>query len=320
MLALLFLAAPARAADSCAAWEVSPVAAFTSREVGESSGVAMSADGLHLYTVEDAGNDAVLHIFGTDGAYVGAQGVRGATNTDWEDLAAGPCPGGVDAERCLWVADIGDNDESRETVSLWVVAQSLDAAEDAVECRFTYPGGRVRDAEALLVSPAGEVRIVSKENDGQAHVYLARAPRCDGSVEPLVEEAELSVPEPITGGATSADGTTIVLRGASEALVWRDCAVDWTVEPERIDLGSQEQGEAIAFGPEDALVTTSEGDPMRAWYALCAGSAPVPCEADEGCGCASGDARHGAGAALLGLALVAGLRGRRYRPGQRGSR
>jgi hypothetical protein len=39
--------------------------------------------------------------------------------TDWEDVAAGPCPGG----RCLYVADIGDNTASRPSVTVYRVPE-----------------------------------------------------------------------------------------------------------------------------------------------------------------------------------------------------
>ena len=40
--------------------------------------------------------------------------VAGARVQDWEDVAAGPCPGG----NCLYVADIGDNRRVRDSVEV----------------------------------------------------------------------------------------------------------------------------------------------------------------------------------------------------------
>ncbi len=314
MTLLLILPRLASANDTCAAWEHTSSATVTVDDVGESSGVAVGPSTGILYTLEDAGNDAVLHIVGTDGAYLGAQTVRGATNTDWEDLAAARCPSTVDAEGCLWIADTGDNDETRDEVVLWVVPESTRATEDAVACRLGYPGGRAYDVEALLVAPDGVVRLVTKENDGEARVFVGGPLRCDGTLETLSKEAVLDVAAPVTGGAMSADGTTAVLRTRDEALVWRGCDVDWSVAPERVPLPVQEQGEGIALTADGDLVTSSEGEPFRAWVGACVREEPVPCEAPGGCGCGTGTAP---GAFSVAVLAVAAALGRRYRRGNR---
>ena len=315
MALFLILSRLASANDTCAAWDHTSSATVTVEDVGESSGVAVGPTTGMMYTLEDAGNDAVLHIVGTDGAYLGAQSVRGATNTDWEDLAAANCPAVVDAEGCLWIADTGDNDETRDEVVLWVVPESTRAAEDAVSCRVAYPSGRAYDVEALLVAPDGVVRLVTKENDGEARVFVGGPLRCDGSLEALSKEAVLEVAAPVTGGAMSADGTTVVLRTRDEALVWRGCEVDWSVAPERVDLPVQEQGEGIAMTADGDLVTTSEGEPFRAWIGTCAREEAVPCEASGGCGCGTGSARGGIVVAVLAVAAALGRRYRRLNPG-----
>ncbi|MFN7145138.1 MAG: hypothetical protein ACK4YP_15280, partial [Myxococcota bacterium] len=152
--------------------------------VGEiqSSGLAASRteEGLY-YTHDDAGGEPRLYLFrdtGPGGEFVGPQLVSGATNTDWEDLAAGPCPGSVDAEHCIWIADIGDNDEVRPNVSVWVVPESTQANVTAVECALVYPEGEKHDAEALLISPDGTLRILTKDKDG-AKVFRIGNPDCD---------------------------------------------------------------------------------------------------------------------------------------------
>lgn len=305
---MLFLSSWALADDTClefgtaeASVVVEDIPAF------ESSGVAASPEepGTY-YTHGDNGDEATLYVFQSDGVYVGEQAVRGATNEDWEDLANGPCPDGDGA--CLWIADIGDNDDTRPTVTLYVVPASFDAAVDATACVFTYPE-QPSNAEALLVFPDGAVRIVTKHTDGAAKVFLAASPRCDGSVETLVEEAEIQLDAAVTGGAVSPDGTTVVLRTYAGAWMWQGCTLDWTQSPIAVDLGSEAQGEAISFTADGGLVTTSEGDPFRVRTLPCAATGEVPC---TGCGC---------GGSSAGWLVVPGILGwLRRRGDQRGRR
>ena len=276
----------------CTEWAPTegPFDVIVDETVGEiqSSGLAASRteDGVY-YTHDDQGGRPVLYVFRDDGEYIGLQNIVGATNTDWEDLAPGPCPETVDAEACLWIADTGEADETRSQLTLWVVPESTRASESAVACNVVFPNGKQFDAEALLVSPDGIVRIVTKEDDG-AKVYRISAPACDGgAAQTLTLETELALDEKVTGGAMSRDGGTVVLRGLDRAWMWSGCTLDWSVEPLAIDLGSQPQGEAIAFTNDGALITTSEThsaeEPLRYWKTPCAASSTESCP-DCGCG------------------------------------
>lgn len=277
--------------------------------VGEiqSSGLAASRaeDGVY-YTHDDQGGEALLYVFRDDGDYVGAQTIAGATNTDWEDLAAGPCPETVDAESCIWIGDIGEADETRSELVLWVVPASTQAREDAVACRLVFPEGKQYDAEALLVWPDRTVRVVTKEDDG-AKVFRVSDPACDGgAAQTLTKEAELALGEQVTGGAVSPDGAQFVLRGLSSAWLWTGCTIDWGAQPTLVDLGDQPQGEAITFANDGTLVTTSEArsadEPLRYWTTACEETTTVPCST---CGCG------GEGAAWLLLLPLSGLFRRR---------
>ena len=135
--------------------------AVTDGDVGaiQSSGLAAARTQADIYyTHNDAGGEPAIYLFTAQGEWLGAQTITGATNTDWEDVSPGPCPAGVDAESCLWIADIGDNEEVRPYVSVWVVAESVQASAPAIECRLVYPDGEPEDAEALWVDPDGVIR------------------------------------------------------------------------------------------------------------------------------------------------------------------
>lgn len=239
------------------------------------------------YTHDDNNGEAALYIVRGDGTFVVAQTIEGAVNEDWEDISPGPCPATVDAERCLWIGDIGDNDQLRASVDVWVVRESTADREPAVRCSLVYPEGRKRDAEALFVSPDGSLRIVTKDND-HAKVFRIAEPACDGGdAQLLTEEAELSLEEPVTGAAMSADGTAVVLRGLTGAWMWTGCKLNWNKTPMEVELGVQPQGEAVAFASDGSLVSTSEivdDEPPRLWRTPCAETAPLECPEPCGCG------------------------------------
>ncbi len=272
----------------------------------ESSGLTASrVDPGLFYTHDDADGEPRLYLFREGGEYVGAQTITGAGSVDWEDMGAGPCPPSVDAESCLWIADIGDNEEVRTEIALYVVPESEDASIPAAACPLVYPNGRSRNAEAMLVFPDGTIRIATKDKDG-AKIFRVTDPPCDGgAAQTLIEEAEVPAAVSVTGGAVNADGTAVVLRNLTDAWLWTGCVVDWSAQPVPVDLGEQPQGEAVAFAPDGALLSTSEvleGEPLRYWRTPCETTEALTCPT---CGC------DGAEAGLLLLPLMGLVRRRR---------
>lgn len=251
----------------------------------ESSGVARShTDPDTFYTHGDNGDPASLFVFGADGSYRGEQLVRNVSNTDWEDLANGPC---LDEDGdCLWIADIGDNDQDRESITIHIVPESLDGAVDAVTCSLVYPEAKAHNAETLLVWPDGSFRIVTKAGDGEATVFRGESARCGEAPQVLVEETHLEFDAEVTGGAVSEDGETVIIRTYTAAWMWQGCTLDWSQAPTEVDLGSEPQGESVSFTDDGGLITTSEGVPLRARRLPCEASGELKCAP---CGC-GGDA------------------------------
>ncbi len=301
-----------RADDVCLAWGEAGALTDADVEATESSGVVASSieDGLY-YTLDDSGGAASLYMFDETGAFRGEQLIQGATNTDWEDLASGPCPAAVDANACLYIADIGDNHEERDSVTLWVVPESRETIVDAVACPLTYPDGP-HDAETLLVVPAdgmnpGAVRIASKENDGEARIYEVDALTCGATPDVLQKEAKVTLDGPATGGTMTS--TTVVIRTLSSAWVWQDCTIGastWDATPEELDLGADPQGEAIGVTSDGGFITTSESTPFRFRLIPCAETGSPKCAP---CGCATGSTSF----SWVGGVIVAWGMGRRAR-------
>lgn len=264
----LLLGACAVGADAPAV-SAGPLDQVRHPDLTESSGLAASAtiEG-RWFTHDDRGSPAELFSFGPDGA-VEVHALRGGGATDWEDLHSGRCPGS-DAP-CLFIADTGDNDGVRETVQIWVVPEPTGPGPATVLATWTlrYPGGPV-DVEALFPEPGTDRwLLVSKHKSGKAQVFRVPAQPGEGLVE-VVGPLDLSwLPKggrKITAGARSRDGRQLSLLTPTSVLTWTSdpCAPEahWAQRPKVRPISGLEQPEALAYGPDDALWVSSEGQPM----------------------------------------------------------
>ena len=185
---------------------------------------------------------------------------------DWEALAIGPCPSGS----CLFVGDIGDNGGEREQISIHRLAEpdasGRTGGADVFHAR--YPD-EPQDAETLLVTPKGEIYIVSKGTTAAVSLYrLPRGARPGAAV--MLERVgrprtsgRLAADERITDGAVSPDGAWVVLR-TNSALSFH-AATDlfggnWN-ERSRVDLSTlrEPQGEGVTFASATTLYLVGEG-------------------------------------------------------------
>lgn len=184
---------------------------------------------------------------------------------DTEDLA-------VDADGTLWVADIGDNGRSRETVALWKLPSG---GNRTVLHRMAYPDGP-HDAEALLMAGDGRPVIVTKQG-GAAGLYALTGDLKPGGTVPLQRVGQMSLPRTttsnpfsflgrsvVTGAATAPDGRRVVLRTYADAFEFD--VVDGDVvaaltggTPRVVPLPDEPQGESITYSRDGRfLLTVSE--------------------------------------------------------------
>jgi len=244
-------------------------AEFKAGDLVESSGVVTSRthQGV-LWSINDAGNRA--HLFATDpqGNARSRWRFNSGANVDWEDLALGPCPAGT----CLYVGDVGDNEERRPDVTVYRFREPDPDVPDAVFVEadslvVRYPD-RPRDVEALFVDGDGTVWLVTKgRRDGvllyrvPADAWRSRAATAE-LVDTLPVRAHLLSGRAVTGAATSPDQRTVVIRTYRELFFF-----GWSPEgrlqpspaPNRCDVrGLEVQGEGVDWWDDSTLVLTSE--------------------------------------------------------------
>lgn len=233
--------------------------------VRETSGAALDpGDGETLWTHNDSGHEPEVFAVGPDGRMRGRVAVEGARNQDWEDMAAGPCPGGA----CLFLFDTGDSRRKRrDPVALYrfpvpAPGAGRTAAAERFEARF--PGGH-RDTEAGFVLPDGSVYLINKGHEDPIDLWRWPTPLAEGPVE--LERIRTLAPEPdqpgdrVTGAAATPDGRWVAVRSYGRLALYRTADLlgggEAAFTTDLAPLG-EPQGEAVAIADDGAVVLTSE--------------------------------------------------------------
>ncbi len=227
--------------------------AFTIRspEITESSSLAVSTtrDGL-VYTANDSSHAATVYVLDSStGAVVGRTSLSGVEPVDIEAMAAG-------ADGSLVVADIGDNDSDRGSVTAYRLQQPGRGGHEVRpdRLRLTYADGP-RDAEAVLYdAEVGRIFVVSKQTFA-ASIYAT--PQDVFGRDRAVLRPVAAAPSVVTDATFLPGGTLAVLRTYVGALLYR--YPGWQVL-RSVELPSQQQGESIAAPPGGRVVWVgSEG-------------------------------------------------------------
>ncbi len=224
-----------------------------------------------FWTMNDSGNSPDLYLVDTTGALRATLPISGATNTDWEELALGPCPAG----RCLYIADTGDNLEQRSEVMLYrltepALTQSTSGdlpPRPAEALSFRYPDGP-HDVEAMAITPTGDALLVTKGRSGG--VLLFRLPASAWGTGGVAAERVDSLPitanagmgRLVTGMALSPDGLRLMVRTYRDLFPFAlnpNGTLRPLGRPTACDiLGREPQGEGIDWLDDRQLLLTSE--------------------------------------------------------------
>jgi hypothetical protein len=218
---------------------------FQDPEVVESSGLVVQ-DGLVL-TTNDSGDSG--RVFAVDPATGRTVGVTRWSDDPTDVEALAPAGSGE-----VWVGDIGDNTESRDSVRVARVPVGRgERTVDVATYELAYPQGPV-NAESLLADPVtGRLYVATKSVFG-GRLYEAPATLSAGRPNRLRAVGDVL---PIaTDGAFFADGKHLVLRDYSQAAVYGFPSMDRLAT---FRLPREDQGEGIAVAPDGSLLVSSEG-------------------------------------------------------------
>ena len=239
--------------------------AFTIKDdrITESSGLARDLAAGAYWTVNDSGDRGVAYGLSPTGKVLGTLNYR-AQPEDVEAVAV--------FEDRLYIADIGDNNEEREFVTVYYFddprASGLTVSYRAWD--FAYPDGP-HDAETLLVNEKGRLYIVTKGAEGG--VYIAPSEPSREGVNELRRVGK--APAMVTDGTFLPGGEQIALLTPGSVEVvdadkYRDVA--------SADLPKLSQPESLTLSLDDeTLLVGSEGKKSRVYaMAIPGASTPTP--------------------------------------------
>ena len=175
----------------------------------------------------------------------------------------------VASDGTIWIADIGDNNRSRQSVAVWRLAKG---ATSPVLHRLAYPDG-AHDAEALLLAADGMPIVVTKDPSTPG-LYAPVGPLRAGATVAMSKVGQFSLPRTttgnpfsvfgrlvVTGGAVAPDGSRVVLRTYADAIEFDVTDGDvvkaiTTGVPRITPLPDEPQGESITYSRDGRLFLT----------------------------------------------------------------
>jgi hypothetical protein len=268
---------PATASKAPTKWRTISV---SSKGLSEVSGCAFSRrDPGRVWLHNDSGDSAnVVQVDIASGAVGAAVQVKGVDAVDVEDIA-------MTSAGELIVADIGDNDEARNSVQLYRFPEPSVGAKsvDATRLKLTYPDGP-HNAEALVVAPDGSAAFIfTKEPSGVAQVFrvdlTARGPQVLAFVGKITIRGEIGKK---TNLITAADalGTSIIVRTYQFGYLLKapsggNITDAVQAKPRRFIVPLMVQGEAICASPNGLTILTASESRGADTFALAIGPKPT---------------------------------------------
>jgi hypothetical protein len=176
---------------------------------------------------------------------------------------------------CVYIADIGDNQERQPSATIYRVREPVrlnafggegDATPLGLDSLvFSYPDGP-HDAEALWVDKTGTVYVVTKGRTGGVKLFrLADAAFKAGlpSVAELVQSLPIAPNRGLGGWVTDAalspNGQRVAIRTYTEVYVFVVAPLGRLADPVVCNFaGFEAQGEGIEWLDDRRLVLTSE--------------------------------------------------------------
>lgn len=236
---------------------------YLPEEMEENSGLQVIPGSDLVWIINDSGNKDHLYGLTIDGKIQKDINIKGASNRDWEDLAA-------DEEGNIYIADIGNNNYNRDELQIYKVPNPTNFMEDdlrAEEIEFTYANQKKEqpfNAEALLYYkerlyiftkngrklPKNETRLFSVPATPGKHKaeLVGIIPTCDDTDICRITAADISP-----------DGRTIALLGYQKIWIAPNFLEKDSIPPlKSIDLEHRTQKEGLCFADNQTLYISDE--------------------------------------------------------------
>lgn len=233
-------------------------------EIREASGIAIGRRTPGILWVHNDDAPAVIFALDQKAKLTGRVRISGVENRDWEDIAIAPCAGGS----CLFIADIGDNNQSRTQRVVYQIPEPL-PRDASVRPFARYPfhlPGKSHDAEALFILPDGRMFVITKGRSGPITIYEFPQPlRPDVDVElrpvTTLSSGLVQLPDMVTGAGVTPDGRFVAIRTYSALQLYRVNGDDFEPVysmPVSLEPLKEPQGEGIDIDDAGIVYLVSE--------------------------------------------------------------
>lgn len=211
-----------------------------SSSLKETSAIEKTKNSNILWVIEDAGNKNHLYGLNIKGNIIKDIEINNSENIDWEDLTS-------DSEGTIYIGDFGNNNEKRETFTIYKVsnAENTKSSADAGVINFTLPKGMDSvDFEAFFLHN-GFFYVFSKDHKT---CELIKIPNELGShVASYVSKVKLKGKDTkVTSADISDDGKTVVLLNHDKLWKLTDFSDDdffsGTIKALEFEHNSQKEG------------------------------------------------------------------------------
>jgi len=251
-------------------------------QLKEISGIAAGRVNKDIFWLHnDSGNDNKIYAIDRSAKLKAVYVLKGIKLIDTEDIAIGLGP--EKGENYIYLADIGDNDATRDKKFIYRFKEPHIPSSDSVisaeivdidTLSFVFPDGK-RDAETIMIDPLGMDIVIVSKRDENAHVYIANIPPRGSSELNFKNIAHLPFGyegfnnSGVTAGDIAGDGSEILIKTYSKVYYYRRLSGEklqetFSRKPVNVDYIMEPQGEALCFGAKnEGFYTTSESSPLN---------------------------------------------------------
>lgn len=256
----------------CSNWKSERIGTLDTNYVDEASGLAASKvkAGSFLW-INDSGAREVIYASTVNGQISRSVSLSGFSNRDFEAMATGPCFDNK-AESCIYIADIGDNRESRTDLKIGVFKENDFWTKSSIApvsiVRFQYPN-RSANAESMLITPDAKALIFTKSKNGISRIFQVEANARVTELGTLdIKNLTRTSGDAVlvTDATISADGSKILILTYGEILEFNTSAIlnnggrtmTRGTDYEVIKGPGLEQPETIAYTSADSFIVSTE--------------------------------------------------------------
>jgi hypothetical protein len=233
-----------------------------------------------FYAHNDSGHQTEIFVMNTERELLGVLWLSGIENQDWEDIAVGPCGG----SSCIYIADTGDNEESREAVAFHRIPEpDLDPNTpfgymrvDSITTTLGKYLDQPHDVEALIVNTMGGLYVFTKQAGGSS---IFQGPDSDGGAMKYVGHLNFRPDWLVTAADYHPSGDRVILKVRDHVLEYNlteNLAIGSMLQrdPSIIPAVGEEQGESIGYDPDTGAIyhaaEVQSGDAPALYRMVCA--------------------------------------------------